>query len=562
MSIAVLEEPGYFATNIDLKEGVPLRCGPDEDDVMNVPTNINCSTELPGGFGPGTVVVPRPDNFDPLSFGRGLLMGARTYDEANRTVHEGRITGQPHIGVDQIEIELEGWSQHGGDNEAVKFLGIDRDMGHWQNASAQRKKNLYAAGIQTLDDAGTTTDLSTGGPALQFMMDGPWPGQIRSITQYLAGAGLGIGSLYYAWQIINSIGAADANWALNAHLGNDDMLSSLDLATTSPIGATGSNTLNATTQTRTVAELDLGYAAAQTGSPHAELNVVAAILKGTHGLTTQGTGTAQGLLVSDMVAYLVSKFAPLWNVAPGAIEPTSFWVPQAEWRTDTTVTEIIEALLLLGGTSLFPLDWGVYEGRGFWMASPGNYGATYYIRADEGSEPAGQGPDGQERINGVKAVYSTGAGQQQSVGPPGSMADIESIGLMDLTETNPANRMGAPRYKLAQMGVSSAPGATLLAQLVLAEKNRQEWRGDVTAKGDKGFVRDASGAEEPYYMIRAADQTVVEDDRDGDTRPRRIIGTSFDSSKRENALTVGADPDRFDVLLAQAGIEVSDISGG
>jgi hypothetical protein len=248
-----------------------------------------------------------------------------------------------------------------------------------------------------------------------------------------------------------------------------------------------------------------------------------------------------------MVRYVVEEWAPLLDI--GEIEPTTFVVPHMVFGEPTTAMDMIESMAVFGGDHSLPLDWAVWEKRSFHMFSPGQRGTTWRTRYDEGAEASSSGPDAQQMLNGAYVTYDDGTGTQRSVGPPGSGADFETASLIDISDSNPVNRDGAKHWQVINAGITSQAGAVLIGQLVLADRNNMEWRGEVRVVDQ---VRDEAGNWHPVGLVRAADYIVIEDDPD--TRPRRIVNTKYNSPTRTNSLSVGARPDRLDTLLARIGV--------
>lgn len=538
--------------SIDRHEGHPLQAGPDERDAFAVPLRTEFQTELPGGFGPGTIVLARPERFDPLE--ASLFAATRMYDEGGRNAHEGRVTGI-RVGVNELTLELEGWAKHTEDDETAAEIFADQDLSAWGDISRQRKLDKMDAGQKLTGSSEVTPpDDSTGIPALVLAMDAI---QTAASLEVMYDAGLPIGDLYY--DLVNKDnptlnGMSAANWTLRLRLATDDVLSAYD-DTGDLLPNPDTGYLSATDDNRKRAFIEWNRDAAGSADGSWAVHGRDLTVYGRHSLPKRGADPG-GLYVSDMVRYILERWCPLLELAPDSIEPTSFAVPHAVFKEDTTAKAMIEALVMFGGNAELPLDWGVYDGRTFFMRTPGSYGREWRMRADEGADPEDSGPDAGERITGVKVAYSDGSEKSKTVGPPGTNSDVETAALEVSDPNHPANRMGAPRRKRLDAQITSLPGATLLGQLFLAEQNRKKHRGDVAAKG---WQRDAAGNRHPPYMVRAGDTTVPEDDPNLDTAERRIIGTSYDSENREARVSIGADPDRFDVLLAKAGVVVSDL---
>jgi hypothetical protein len=222
----------------------------------------------------------------------------------------------------------------------------------------------------------------------------------------------------------------------------------------------------------------------------------------------------------------------------------------------TTALDAIESLLLLGGDSFLPLDWYVWE-RGsdgkptFGVATQDSHGTEWHARFSEGAEASDAGPDSGEMINGCIVSYDDGSGVKRSVGPPDSGADSIQTSLRDLSDSNPANRTGGLHFLHFDAGITFQAGAILIGRVILAERNRQEWRGDIVLKDS---VRDAAGNWHPVSMVRAGDRIVIEDDPADDVRPRRVVNTSWSADNQQVSCSIGAPPDRLDALLARLNV--------
>lgn len=535
-----------LAAEIELATGRTIRFGPDEADVGRVPTSISLSTELPGGFGPADIVLPRPDRFDPIE--AQLWAATRIYEaESNRTLYEGRIVGTPAVGADAITLECEGFAKSLEDDKTARFLGVDRDLSAWESASTQRQLNLAA----TPDQGNSTVDAddTTGAPALMLSLESPWVANARSEAWYDA-QGERIGFIDYAWKN-SGLNPADPAYFYHVFASTDDVATSSDATADLHAAGPGSGTLTATGGDKRFGLVMFGYASAVAAAVN--FTAVAWTLLGvigTHGLPLQGSvaapNTGRGLLVSDMLAYLVRRFAPSLNVSTGtggSIEPTSFAVPHMVFKEATTAKAMVESMVLLGGNTNQPLDWGVYEDREFFAKSPGTYGTVWRARLDQASESTDLGPDASTRINGVLVTYDDGTGSQHSVGPTGSGAETTNDLLLDTDPDNPANIRGERHWETFDAGITSAAGALLIGQLILYERNQNPWRGDVVVRDT---IRDSAGNVHPVAAVRAGDRIVVEDDTD--TSERRIVGTDYDNG--ECRISVGNPPNRLDSLLA------------
>lgn len=552
-------EPAVHAGQIDQLDGTFVRFGPDERDPLNVPLSTRFDTEMPGGFGPADIVLPRPEGFDPMDV---KLFGAmRLYDaRSNDTLYEGRITGLPRDS-EAITLECEGWSKALEDDKTARFLGVDSSFDNWEGPSVQLRINDIPLNWRAADGE-QVPDPTTGAASILTDTELNFVAAQRPevVTMYNA-QGLNIGYVDYAWKLTDSghLGAVDWIWQVLTAESSEFLNSAFtgDLQAAGP----GSGTLTAGIG-HSFAFAELYWSAASAVSaPGVRQGVYWTLLNvvGDHGLTLQGSvaapNTGRGLLVSDMVAYLVGSFAPALRYTTGAngsIGASSFAVPHAAWLEDTTAREMIDQLVPYGGSDLYTLDWYVYDDRTFYLQGPTQHGTTWRVRKDQASQQQSEGPDSARRLNGVKVTYDDGTGTKRSVGPPGSTADSERDDLQDTNPDNPANLDGQRHWELFDAGTTSQEGATLVGQMILRERNVDEWRGSITAIGE---AQSDAGIWAPVAQIRAGDRIIVEDA--ADTRPRRVVQTSYENQTL-NA-SVGALPDHLDTLLARAGIVLTGL---
>lgn len=543
------------AGEITCLDGTFIRFGPDERDVFNVPLSITFDTEMPGGFGPANIVLPRPQTFDKLR--ARLFSGVRLYDaRSNDTIYEGRITGTPSDS-ESVTLECEGWIKALEDDKTARFLGIDRDQSNWQGMTNNRKLDRLAV-PQHIEDANVDWDSSAGSPAVTTSLSDPWSDLVGLSEGWYWARGLPIGGIDYAWRKSATVDSASVNWTWTVVLSSDDLATTTDSSGNLKAAGPSSGTVTATDATnRKWAAVRMIYGAALTATSGKVYKIAYTLAApfGDHGLTLQGTlatpNTGRGLLVSDMVAYLVGSYAVGLNYTTGtqgSIGATSFAVPHAAWLDDTTALDIISQLAPFGGNDLYALDYYVYDNRMFYLQGPTQHGQTWWVRKDEASQEESQGPDASRRLNGVKVRYDDGSGNTLSVGPPGSQSDFETTDLQDVDPNNPATMDGLHHYDVFDAGITSTDGAILVGQMILRERNTEEWRGTITLTGE---VQNDAGVWLPAAKVRAGDWIVVEDDVE-DTAPRRVVQTSYEN--QAVSASVGALPDHLDTLLARAGV--------
>lgn len=526
----------FIAVEITLGDGTVVRCGHDEADPENVPSGISFETSMPGGFSTGQVTLPRPAN---LRANTQLLFSpVRFYGRGGRTFYEGYVTGVSQTDTSEVQVQCSGWVTLIDRVQTFREIFVDRDLSRWGGNSLSRRLVLAGIAREQSGSFEVESDTLNGVPALTMKIDGAGTVKRGVEAWYDAGAGLKVASIYYSYQATN-----DTNFYLGLGVATDDAagggIYSGDLLGT----ATGSGTFTPSSASR-YGILEFFWNA---GSPwgadgvqyYATFGPLA--VYGNHGLTKRGSAP-QGFWASDIVRYALGQ-VPGLNI--GTIETTSFVIPHLTFTEDTSIRSVIEQVTALGGNQNVPHDWGVYDNQTFFWQSPGTYGREWRVRKSENAVPVSDGPDADRRVAGIKISYTDPAGTTKTVGPPGSGADYETSQLLDADRSNPALKI--PGIASEQMGITDQQGAINAGILLLNERNRLDWRGQVTVYGE---VEDALGNPLPAAMMRAGDRIVVADDT-GWSEPRTIAGTSYSHDSESVTCSIGAKPDAFESLLGQ-----------
>lgn len=546
-----------IAATVEPPSSEPITIGPDELEAARDLLSVSWETELPGGFGPGNFTIPLPTGVAQPS--TWLLGGFRIYDaDTDQTYYEGRVTNvSSDTSGGSVAVETEGWAKHLSDDSTAREIFIDRDLAGWGEPSVQRKINLWAGGFDL-----SKMTITTGGasatetrPSILITFNQGVEGATERNEFWYYGNGIDIGKFRYNF-IAPKPGGLGAEFFNYAKLYNDDVATEVNAEAvyhTTPVS----------TQTLTANKAGIKYCAVVAENQRASFNTPTTgdtwgygnvCVIGRHGLTEYGTWPDIGLLVSDMAAYAVNKWAPLLNFSTGpegSIETTSFAVPHSSFADEGTVTAMLEAWSLFGGATAEPLQWGVYEMRQFFMSQATGFGRVWRVRQDQTAKSQNQGADASERINGVRVTYDRGDGIARSVGPVGSQSTIETDELRDFNPSNPANADNARHWVTYNAGVMNDEQAKLVAGLILAKSREERWRGSITIEG---WGYDEAGVPIPADMARAGDWVIVEDDDSGDTAPRQMRNTSVDGVSKVASCSVGAPPDMLDVLLARAGV--------
>lgn len=512
-----------LSANITLPNGGSITLHPESDDPGLIPVSISFGTAANWGFAEGSITLKRPDNlsaFDNLQFAPVTI-----YDGEGRTVYKGRIAALPRNGTSEVELDLEGWLAHLDDDGTVQVIYRDTDLSGWAGMSNALRINRLAN--YAIYDGSTVSD-AAGSPVLALEIDGEWRSTYPPIAESLYDSGIpdGITGFYFYSQGLGaSAGVTDFFWTIYGVTTDDPATWTIDSGLGDLQGGpTGSFYALDEPMRYLLASFLYNAAVANTeqGRTYGVHYYVA--IYGNHGLSRRGTEPAAGFYASDVVADALAQYAPLVDIAVDGIEQSSFIIPHLVFREDTTARAIIEAVSLYGASGNQPPDYGYYEDGFFWK-TPGTYGRTWRVRRDEATIPQDQGPDSEERINGLKVSYTDGAGTRYTVGPVGSGADYETDDLADDSIDNPVNAAGIPkRYRTRDVGITTQEGAILIGQLLLREANETKQRGSVQIKD---IARDETGAEHPAYMVRFGDYVVIEDDED--TSPRKIVSTTYEN---------------------------------
>lgn len=543
-----------------------FRATPDEGDPFRVPIETEFSTEMPGGHGAGHVVLERPDGWD--VFDSQMLLGdCQSFDQAGVIAHKGRVASIPQTGVNEITVELEGWSKHLEDRQDFRQIFVDADQGAWTSPSTDMKE-VALQGDWALGEGSWAPSQNDGLPELWEKTEAgtikPWV-----MNMYWAPDGVDIGSLFYAWRQVNFV-IPDTHLQFDAGLMSDDSSVAVQDSSSNFAGSgPGSGTVTASGTPRRNAWFEWWW----NGGAGSWLGTEALIatqlaVYGTHGITqrgSQGATSHKGYYASDMIDWIVDHYAPMVDSrsAAGNVEATTFVVPHAVFRDDMTPRAAIESLCLLGGSSAYPLDWFVFESNladtelpCFFLKTPGTYGNDWRVRRDQGAIPDFAGLNAQDRPTEVKVKYNDGV-REQTVGGTNTGAMTETTDLETSDPNHPGKRLNTPIIHSINVGINSEAGATLVGQVYLAEKNRAEWMGSISQTGQ---IKDAGGTVRMPYEVRAGDRVI--DETDSDTRERTISATTYNSNSRTVSMTIGPRAQRFDLLLARLELAMMPLGVG
>ena len=534
-------------------DGRTTRWGPDELDDALVPSGLRFSTTDPGGDQELSCELLR--RVDLRGSDENLLDSVEVIGPGGEVVWEGRMAQFPRQHDDTYSVTpgAEGWVASLRDRVDARELIRDIDLRQWNGIGLTRQNALLAASFTTLPAAEVVRDAS-GSQALQVGFDTDiWEATNRPLCQAVYDAGgIPIGSLYYAWSIPSTTDYADTDWAWGAYLSDDDTFSSIDSSGNRRGPGPETGTLSATTATRDFASVFLYHSAAKgtAGQPKLRaVNWTSLAVAGNHGLTKRGTEPDAGYTASDILPYLIGKYAP--QLTLGDIDTTSTVISQFAFLEPTVPEDMVKR-----ANAPHLKSWGVEPpGRRFYFRAPDPDRLTWKARVDEGAALKLDGPALKTAVNGVVVTFTDPSGRQSSVGPVGSMCEHTDALLGDVSESNPVNQHGMTRYDLLTLSdVNTVAGATNLGAVYLEEiLTRPSRRGEVSLTG---MVEHTAGPR-PVSRIRAGDFIDLTDTNANSLGgPRRIIATSYEHDTRTMTLTLDQTAYTLEALLSVLGAEL------
>lgn len=554
---SALEHRTRLGVLVQPSSSLSQRWGADDPDPNNVPTGLQLSTAIPGGFKECTVTLPRKitEDYPDLN----LLENIKVFGPGNQTAWEGRIAQLPRTHGDNrfIQVGSVGWSSHLRDDNSFSEVYVDRDFASWGSPSVQRKISLLSSGY-ALQDTTVQPDTTTGQPSLVTQINDEWGASTYPISEalYDIGAGNRIGAIYYAWkQSIQSPAYTDSNWSWKVSAGTTDIFSSADNSAEQRAAGPSTGTLTSTGGKR-FGKVSLSYGAGSAGTA-GNINPVAwtcLAVYGDHGLTLQGTASAseaKGIVGSDVIANVVSRAAPMLKFttgAEGSIQESGFVIPQLAFRDPSTAEDVILA------TNAYHLwEWGVYEDRTFFWRQTDPDRLCYEARLSDGAGLDLEGQQAESSYNGVVVRYNDPTGTAFTVGPPGGDFDATSYSLIDQSDTNPVNAAGIPRrWALIEVSpITTQAGAIQLGAVWLAEQAQPARRGQLTVTGE---IDHPTEGKVPTWRVRAGDYVRIADFPTDVAR--RIIETDYDHDSRTVTCSLDNSSFKLEAFMERLGVSL------
>lgn len=534
--------------------GKTWRWGEDERRAENNFKGLSFSTVMPGGHETCECTLPRKTRVSYQDMTR--LSTLTVKGPGGRIASETRLEKTPRASGDDRNIQPQavGWQAHLDDDSQAAEVYRDSALDHWGEPSSSRRLALHTGGTPYAVIEGPTVepDASTGIPGLLLRFSTEKNQSAAAEALYDAGSAR-ISSIYYdmtshadSASFTGYVGVASTD-AFAAQENTADLIAGVD--------DTDAATFSPTARYR------YGWAsfAVPALADHGEsddhwMTLRRLAVYGNHGLTKRGTEPAAGFYASDVVANAISRWCPLYRFTTGSdgtIRPSSFVIPQIEFRAFTTAGNILKE------AAKYELpDWAVWEGD-----RPGEPKFYYNERNGRGKRwrarvaPAKlteTGPQVDRLFNGVIVSYQDVDGSTRTVGPPGTLADVTDDSLLDTDPLNPANQLGIKRYVILDMGmVSTSAGAIKVGSVFLEQAKAFDQSGSAELTG---HVTDDHGVVHPAWAVRAGDQISFTDA--SDTSYRRIVKTSYSHDSRTNSIDLDSPPEGMDALLASLSVAV------
>jgi hypothetical protein len=508
---------------------------------------------MPGGYDTAQATLPRKPGID---YGdQNGFSTWRIYGAGGEVVSETRLERSPRASGDQVSISPEGvgWHNHMEDDKSGSFVGIDRDLGRWQGISATRRNGL-AGPFNPTSDGQAIADTSTGNPIIRLENSGHMPGSTGALAEswYDAGPGNLIAGLICGADSAAGSAHTNAAFTLSSQGADTDTAAAPTITLFAVAGGTAVPTAyRALASTRRWLILQWGWSGGPYSGDEAERwrDVKNIAVIGHHGLPLYGQAGEEGLLASDIVAYAISRWAPLLNfsVGPtGTLQRSSFVIPHLTFYEPTTVKEMLTQAIRFG----LP-DWAVWDDRTFYLHPRGARGRKWRFRVGPGQlQETGQAMD---RVwNGILVRYQDVDGTTRVVGPPGSGADVEDSALLVTDPLNAANLAGIRRWDMLDMGKVSVSGSAIeVGRIFLEQANLLDRSGQAVSVG---YAMDDRGILRPASQIRAGDGAVFVDA--ADSSERRIVRVQYDHSTRTASLDLDAPPEGLDAIQERLAVEL------
>lgn len=547
------------------------RWAADEPEAANVLEDFTDSDSAPGGCKDFTGALPRKPgiSYADMKLGTKLeVMGAGNYK-----VSEYRLERTPRTSGDYLVMDpaASGYQVLLSDDEGARGIFIDSDMSGWGEPSAQRilaeetkawkvnanaQVRLLPAGTPNAEGRSQPTAVSH----TWAHINNEAAAHPDVAESWYDSGGVELGEVLLDFLNAKGLASGDVNW-------NNILFAAKSADGTSNEALHDFNATSAEDQRFSIAAakfflyLQDDYTPAFSGEGNWEVQWrnIKVRDRSASSIPLYGTWPEVGVLASDVIAYLLSQFAPGLHYTTGSygsLKPSSFVIPHLAFKEPTTLLDMITQALRFE-----LLEWGVW---------PGQFGPTFYLNPRgqrEGRKrwrarvrPAKLTETGQQMdlvYDRVVMSWNDVDGSQKTLGYPGSGYVLTDNRCEDTDPQNPLVEAGEHRVKhLSMNGPATVEGAAETARLFLEKVKLLDGSGEATLTG---YVEEAgSGAQQPYYMVHAGDEIEF---IDSSIRGFRYIVEATRSRKSRSVnVKIDAPPDSFASLLAE--LQVRETAAG
>jgi hypothetical protein len=539
--------------------GKTYRWGEDESSPDRVFEGLQDSDSVPGGCKELSCSLARKPGVDYSDMQGGSkveLFGAGQYK-----VWEGTLQDAPRASGDRLVMTpaAVGYQSHLSDDESAQCIPIDADMTAWEGPSARRKEQYKAYGLNQnaqVELLPSGDPAGSGAPAISHSWSrinatGSSPTTLDLAQSFYSSQGVELGRVML--DFANIKGGSSPTWTTSISAGIDDEMAGQELLKDWDASSASNQSFGvAAGKFFLMLETYWNAALSAEGGWEDQYRNIRAFDRS--GIPFYGTWPNVGVLASDVIAYALSRWAPLLSFSTGSIgsiRPSTFPIPHLPFKEPTTVQDIIDK------SNRFELnEWAVW---------PGQFGPTFYMnpRGEREGRKRWRGRVGATQLretgqsikrvfNGVLVQYQDTDGSTRVIAPPGSGYRSTSSRLLDVDPLNPANQIPGLRKwtKISMKRMATNLGAEETGERFLEQAKLLDGSGEATLTG---FVEDEHGAELPYYCVKAGD--LFDPIDSSNPGYRYIISANRGRSARSNAIALDAPPDSFEALLERLDVE-------
>lgn len=500
----------------------------DASNPADIPRGIQFGTQLQSGFYTGSFTLRRAidaENPD-ISLGDDVKLISANGD----TAYEGFVQALPRSmdeSTHTLSVTTAGWIAHASDEPFTEIF-VDRDLSAWQapsrqlvisNSTANRQMRSFEVAP---DEAGNRCIITT--------VEDAWASPQTPIVDvmYDAGADSLVSAVYYAFAANTAITGSPVTHTWYFVAGTDDHQGGAVVGANLR-AASGNGTFTPTTPKRYV-WLEQTDTATPGGLAGARYQVYwsSIAVYGNTGIPTIGSTFPKGVAASDVIEYLVGRYAPLLSTA--GVQTTTYPIGHLAFKDDTTV---YDAMLKLNSYHLWKL--GVWEDRTLYFEQIDLTDWDWEVRHDDAGNQIGlQGDDLTGLRNGLIVHYTNVATGLVERLHPDTYAE-----LRDDSVDNPYTAHGRHGYNppFTIPFPTTAADALELGRLQLLEDNSPKAPGQFTVSN---YIKDRSGNLQPAWKVRAGDRIRLTSSAALSDRPRLVRETSYTHDSRTVTISVDA----------------------